>query len=160
MKSLLKIIIHVLKLPQKNFESFTSKPNAHGTFWNLHIKINLKIYIAETNRQWNWNLACFLFSKFNMYNIKIIKFWQLISYGNIKTQPLCPLNHVIQINFIKILIFAVLDSHPSGTHVRMCKQFLHNEVVVNFSRQLPPLLYTLQLLVLFDLKKQTKTITN
>ena len=45
MKSILKSIIHVLKLIEKNFECFTSKPNAHGTFWNLHIKINLKINI-------------------------------------------------------------------------------------------------------------------
>ena len=31
-KSILKIIIHVLKLLHKNFECFTSKPNALGTF--------------------------------------------------------------------------------------------------------------------------------
>ena len=48
MKSILKIIIHVLKRLQKNFEYFTSTPNAHGTFRNLHIKINLKINISET----------------------------------------------------------------------------------------------------------------
>ena len=35
MKSILKIIIHNLKLLQKNFERFTWKPNAHGTFWNV-----------------------------------------------------------------------------------------------------------------------------
>ena len=39
MKSILKIIKHVMKIPQKNFESFTSKPNAHGIFRNMHIKI-------------------------------------------------------------------------------------------------------------------------
>ena len=31
-KSILKIIIHVLKLLQKNFEYFTSNPNTHTTF--------------------------------------------------------------------------------------------------------------------------------
>ena len=41
MKSIFLIIIHVLKLLQENFECFTSKPNAHGTFRNLNIKINL-----------------------------------------------------------------------------------------------------------------------
>ena len=40
MKSILKIIIHVLKLLQKIFECFTSNPNAHGTVWNLHIKMS------------------------------------------------------------------------------------------------------------------------
>ena len=39
--------VHVLKLVK--IFCFTSKPNALGTFWNLHIKINLKIYISETN---------------------------------------------------------------------------------------------------------------
>ena len=39
MKSILKIITDVMKIPQKNFESFTSKPNAHGIFRNMHIKI-------------------------------------------------------------------------------------------------------------------------
>ena len=47
MKSIFKIIIHVMKLVLKNFECFTSKPNANGTLWNLHIKINLKT--TETN---------------------------------------------------------------------------------------------------------------
>ena len=32
LKSVLKIIIHVLKLLQKTFDCFTSKPNAIGTF--------------------------------------------------------------------------------------------------------------------------------
>ena len=49
-KSTLKIFIQVLKLLQKNFECSASKPNAHGTFWNLHIKINFKMNISETNR--------------------------------------------------------------------------------------------------------------
>ena len=31
-------------------ECFTSKPNANGTFWNAHIKINWKINIFETNK--------------------------------------------------------------------------------------------------------------
>ena len=35
MKSVIKIIIYVLKIVQKNFECFISKRNAHGTFWNL-----------------------------------------------------------------------------------------------------------------------------
>ena len=29
---------------------FYLKPNAHGSFWNLHIEINKKINISETNR--------------------------------------------------------------------------------------------------------------
>ena len=49
MKSILKIIIHALKLLQKHFECFTSKPNAHGTFRNFHININFKIHISETS---------------------------------------------------------------------------------------------------------------
>ena len=32
MKSVFKIIIHVLKLLKKNFESFNSKRKAHGKF--------------------------------------------------------------------------------------------------------------------------------
>ena len=47
---MLKIIIHVLKLLQKNIECFTSNPNAHGTFCNLHIKTDLKINISVNNR--------------------------------------------------------------------------------------------------------------
>ena len=43
MNSTFKIIIQVLKVVQKNFDYFASRPNAHGTFSNLHIKINLKI---------------------------------------------------------------------------------------------------------------------
>ena len=39
MKSILKIIIHVLKLLQKNSECLTSKPNTHVTF-ELYIKIS------------------------------------------------------------------------------------------------------------------------
>ena len=35
-KSILEIILHVLILLQKNVERFTSKLNAHRTFWNLH----------------------------------------------------------------------------------------------------------------------------
>ena len=50
MKSLLKIIVHALKLVQESFECFASNPNAHGTFLNLQIKINLKIRISETSR--------------------------------------------------------------------------------------------------------------
>ena len=48
-KSILEIIIHILKLLHKNVECFTSEPNAHGIFWNLHIKSNLKINTSETN---------------------------------------------------------------------------------------------------------------
>ena len=36
------IIKQVLKLLQKTFPSFNSWHNAHGTFFNLHIKLNLK----------------------------------------------------------------------------------------------------------------------
>ena len=32
MKSILKIIIHALKVEEKIFEYLNSKPNAHGTF--------------------------------------------------------------------------------------------------------------------------------
>ena len=48
-KSTLKNIIYILKLLQKNFECFTSKPNSHGILSNLYIKINLKINISETH---------------------------------------------------------------------------------------------------------------
>ena len=48
---MLKIIIYALNLKEKNFECFTSKPNAHGTLGNLHIKINLKINISERGRR-------------------------------------------------------------------------------------------------------------
>ena len=48
-KSIIKIITHVLKFLQKFFEYFTSKSNAHGTFCNSHIKINLNINISEAN---------------------------------------------------------------------------------------------------------------
>ena len=75
-KSIVEIIIHVLKLLQKN-ECFTSKPHAHGTFWNLHIKINLKIHISKTNRSIKFNFVFSPFSKFRLCSIKIIKFWQL-----------------------------------------------------------------------------------
>ena len=44
-KSILKITKHVLKRLQKNFEYFTSKSKAHGTFLKLAYKIN----ISETN---------------------------------------------------------------------------------------------------------------
>ena len=37
-----------MKLLQKIYECFISKPNALGTFLNLHISINLKD-ISETN---------------------------------------------------------------------------------------------------------------
>ena len=40
--------------------NFTAKSNAHGTFWNLHIKINLKINILETN--WSTKLKFSLLS--------------------------------------------------------------------------------------------------
>ena len=50
MTSILKIIMHVLKLLRIIFECFTSKPNVYGTFWNVHIKINFKINVSETNR--------------------------------------------------------------------------------------------------------------
>ena len=56
-KSILKSMIHALKLIQKNVEYFTSKPNAHGTIWNLHIKINLKIHISETNEPIKFNFC-------------------------------------------------------------------------------------------------------
>ena len=55
--------------------------------------------------QLNWNFVCFLFSKYNIYRIKIIKFWQLIltiSKFN-KTQSQCPLKMVdgeqVNLNF-------------------------------------------------------------
>ena len=43
-------IIHVQKRLRKDIECFISKPNAHGKFWDLHIKISLKINISKTNR--------------------------------------------------------------------------------------------------------------
>ena len=39
MKSICKIIIHVLELAQKNFECLTSKPKAHGTFESYILKL-------------------------------------------------------------------------------------------------------------------------
>ena len=47
--------LQTLKLLQKNVESFTSKPNVHGTFWNLHIKIKKLI----SRKQLNWNFVWF-----------------------------------------------------------------------------------------------------
>ena len=51
-KSIFKIIIHVLKLLEKNFECFTSRPNAHGTFWNCILKLIKNSYLG--NEQMNW----------------------------------------------------------------------------------------------------------
>ena len=48
-KSTLKIIVHALK--QKKLQCFTSKPNAHGTFWNFHIKIMQK-FISRKLMDW------------------------------------------------------------------------------------------------------------
>ena len=84
-KCIFKIIIRVLKLLQKNFECFTSNPNSHETFWNLHITINKKVNISDTNGQLNWNLVCFLFPKSRIFSTKMTKFWQLIVYGNFST---------------------------------------------------------------------------
>ena len=42
-KSIIEVIIHVLKFLYTNVECFTSKPNAYGTFWNLHIKISFSL---------------------------------------------------------------------------------------------------------------------
>ena len=43
-KSILKIIVHVLRILLQNFECFVSKPNAHGTFSNFHIKISPSLW--------------------------------------------------------------------------------------------------------------------
>ena len=59
------------------YEYFTSKSNVHGTFWNLHIKINLKICILGTNGPIEFKF-CMLFSKSRLCSIKIIKSWQLL----------------------------------------------------------------------------------
>ena len=78
MKSVFKIIIHVLKVLQKNFECFTSKPNTHGTFWNLHIKINyiyiyIYIYIyLKLIDQLNWNFVFSLLYCCRIHSRKII----------------------------------------------------------------------------------------
>ena len=60
------------KLLQKIFECFIWKPNAYGSFWNLHIKINWKINISVIRGEgslgfpdlwsgqkpwWNWYLT-------------------------------------------------------------------------------------------------------
>ena len=58
-----KLLYMPWKLYNKFFECFTSKPNEHGTFWNLHIKINLKIHISETNTSVDLKFCIFLFSK-------------------------------------------------------------------------------------------------
>ena len=81
LKSILKIIIRALKPIQKNFDCFTSKPNAHETFSNLHIKNNLKISISRTNRPIEMQFFCALyFQNLRIYSrpTKIIKFWPLI----------------------------------------------------------------------------------
>ena len=62
------------------------KPNAHRTFWTLHIKINLNDNISETNGpiQLNWNFVRFLFSKSNKHSIKILEFWKSIGLWKFK----------------------------------------------------------------------------
>ena len=67
-----------LKLIQKNVERYTSKLNAHGTFWNLHIKINLKINISETSGLINFKFCILSIFKSRICSIKIIKFYHLI----------------------------------------------------------------------------------
>ena len=62
-------IIHSLEFTEKNFECFTSKPNAHGTFKNVHIKINLTINMSEIN---GLIFVCFPFSKSNLYSIWLL----------------------------------------------------------------------------------------
>ena len=53
-KSTFKIIIHVLKLLQKkllNFKCFTSKRNAHGTFWHFFIEYYSTIGAASWRKR-------------------------------------------------------------------------------------------------------------
>ena len=55
MKSINNIIITCPETSTENVQCFTSKPNAHGTFWNLHVKINL-IFLKLID-QFNWNFV-------------------------------------------------------------------------------------------------------
>ena len=75
MKSILKVLIHILKPPQKKFEHFTSKPNAHRTFRNLHIIINFKINrpISEINRSIELKFCIFPILWCRIHNKKINK---------------------------------------------------------------------------------------
>ena len=43
-------IVCLKRFSLQKFECFTSKPSAHRTFLNMHIKFNLKVNISETNR--------------------------------------------------------------------------------------------------------------
>ena len=70
-ESILKIIIVSLNFFRKIIECFTSKPNTHGTFWNLDIKINQKINISEVNR--SIELKFCILSIFMVQNTQIIK---------------------------------------------------------------------------------------
>ena len=78
MKFCFKIIIYVLELLQKNFECFTSKPNAHGTFRNLLNKINLKINILETNEPIELKFCIGPTLNFENVDCAVLKSWQLI----------------------------------------------------------------------------------
>ena len=89
-----KLTVHNQKLIQKNFDRFTSIPNSHGTFWDIHININFKVNISEINRPIKLEFCMLSILKSNIFSIKIIKFWQLIPYINFKiqqTQSQCPL---------------------------------------------------------------------
>ena len=52
----------------------------------------IKIFSLKLMDQLNWNFVCYLFSKSNIYSIKIIKFWQLMTISKFnRTQSQCPL---------------------------------------------------------------------
>ena len=77
----------------------------HGTFWKLHIKINLKINISETNR--SIKLEFCMLSIFKIYHIqyqnhKILVINMAISKFN-KTQSQCPLEEYTVESFITLM---------------------------------------------------------
>ena len=74
MKSVLKITIHVLKLLQKNFDSFSSKSNAKEHFEICVLKLIKKLI----SRQLMTNCFEILYTFFLNFSIKITKPWQSI----------------------------------------------------------------------------------
>ena len=125
-KLLAYIYIYTLKLIQKSFECFTSNPNAHGTFWNLHIKFNLKIHISKTSGPVNSNFVL-LCLWCRLHSRKIIKLLQLIwQFQNSAKLNLCPIKKKLAVEYrvIKFLVKGPLlrwgrdktlfTSHPTG----------------------------------------------
>ena len=104
----LKLLYVCWNFNRKFFECFASKPNAQGTFWNLHIKINFKKLISrKLMGQLNWYFMCVLFSKSRIYwgrrviGISGFLIWsktlmELIfnPYGEFRWRPECTVSHI------------------------------------------------------------------